>query len=240
MAKTVLITGATGALGAAIALRLGAKGHTIWANCRANHARAERLAQGIESVGGVCRIVPFDVTDSDQVKAALEPLLAEAIPDVLVNGAGITRDGLMMWMREEDWRDVIDVSLGGFFLVTRAVLMGMLERGSGRIINIASTSGQSPLPGQTNYAAAKAGLIAATKALAAEVARRGVSVNAVSPGFIESEMTAGLPRDKILPNIPLGRFGYPDEVAEAVDFLCSDAAGHIVGQVLSVNGGIRV
>jgi 3-oxoacyl-[acyl-carrier protein] reductase len=183
-------------------------------------------------------LLPFDVRDEAAVEAALGPLLAETTPDVLVNNAGFRKDTLMMWMTADEWQSVVDVTLRGFFLVTRAVLLGMLKRKSGRIINITSTAGQSGLAGQVNYSAAKAGLIGATKALAAEVIKKGVLVNAVAPGFIETDMTKDLPRDHVLPRIPAGRIGMPEEVAGVVEFLCSDAASYVVGQVLSVNGGV--
>ncbi len=157
---------------------------------------------------------------------------------VLVNNAGFSRDGLMIWMEEPEWKETLSVHLDGFFFVTRMVLFGMLKRRSGRIINIVSTSGQSGVAGQTNYSAAKAGLIGATKSLALEVAKRDIQVNAVYPGFIETEMTAGLPLDRILPLIPLGRMGKPEEVAEVVGFLASGKASYITGQVISVNGGV--
>jgi 3-oxoacyl-[acyl-carrier protein] reductase len=144
----------------------------------------------------------------------------------------------MMWMPSSDWKGVVDTALLGFFLVTKSVLVGMLKRRSGRIINISSTAGQSGLPGQVNYSAAKAGLIGATKALAVEVRKKGVIVNCVAPGFIETDMTKDLPVDRILSSIPAGRFGTADEVAAAVEFLCSDEAEYIVGQVIAINGGL--
>ncbi len=172
------------------------------------------------------------------MKQVLEPLLEKRTPEVLVNNAGFNRDTLMMWMTREEWSAVTDVALLGFFLVTKAVLFGMMKRRSGRIINIVSTAGQSGLPGMVNYSAAKAGLIGATRSLAREVVKRGILVNAVAPGFIETDMTAGLPREEIMKNIPMGRFGTPEEVAGAVAFLCSKDASYIAGQVISVNGGI--
>ena len=144
----------------------------------------------------------------------------------------------MIWMNQDDWKDVLSVTLDGFFQVTRAVIKGMLTKRRGRIINIVSTSGQSGMAGQVNYSAAKAGLIGATKALAAEVAKRNVLVNAVSPGFIETEMIKNIPKEKVLPMIPMQRFGTPEEVAAAVRFLCSDQASYITGQIIAVNGGV--
>jgi 3-oxoacyl-[acyl-carrier protein] reductase len=158
-------------------------------------------------------------------------------PYVVVNNAGYTKDTILAMMNEQEWKGVLSVALDGFFFVTKLVLVNMLRKRQGRIINIVSTSGQSGMPGQVNYSAAKAGLIGATKALAAEVAKRNILVNAVSPGFIETDMTEGLSKDRVLPMIPLGRFGKPWEIAEAVSFLVSEKAAYITGQVIAVNGG---
>ena len=238
--KLALITGASRGLGAAIALRLAGAGYDIWLNCRSNHEAARQVQARIEALGRACRPLCFDVCDEAAIKQILHPLLDETTPDVLVNNAGFNKDVLLMWMSREEWESVIDVNLLGFYLMTKSVLLGMMKRRAGRIINIASTAGQSGLAGQVNYSAAKAGLIGATKALALEVGKKGVLVNVVAPGFIETEMTASLPRESILPRIPLGRVGRPEEVATVVEFLCSDAAGYIVGQVIAVNGGLYV
>jgi 3-oxoacyl-[acyl-carrier protein] reductase len=235
--RIALITGASKGIGAAIALSLAHDGYDIWLNYRSDHDGAAAVGKMVQETGRTCRLLPFDVADPAAVKQALEPLLENETPYALINNAGFAKDALMVWMGESEWRDVLGVHLDGFFLVTKMVLNGMLKKRSGRIINIVSTSGQSGMPGQVNYSAAKAGMIGATKSLAAEIAKRNVLVNAVSPGFIETEMTAGLPMERILPMIPMGRVGKSEEVAEVVTFLCSDKASYITGQVIAVNGG---
>ncbi len=232
------MTGGGRGIGAAVALALARDGFDIWLNFRRDHEAAGQTAGRIRETGKVCRLVPFDVTDPDEAHERLDPLLDLETPFVLVNNAGLTRDSLMVWMSNEEWKEVLAVNLDGFFHVTKLVLRPMLGRREGRIINITSTSGLMGLPGQVNYSAAKAGLIGATRTLAREVAGRNILVNAVAPGFIETGMTGDLPMDTILPMIPAGRLGKPEEVAEAVRFLCSDAASYITGQVLSVNGGM--
>lgn len=235
-----LITGASKGIGAATALALAGVGYDIWLNYRGDHAAAEQVQAGVLEKGQQCTLLPFDVADKDAVRNALEPLLKKDTPYVLVNNAGYTKDGLMMWMDDEHWNGVLDVHLGGFFYVTKCVLSYMLRKREGRIINMVSTSGETGVAGQVNYSAAKSGLIGATKSLAREVAKRNILVNAVSPGFIETDMTDALPKEKILPMIPVGRMGTVEEVAGVVRFLCSSDAGYITGQVLSVNGGVHM
>ena len=238
--KTALVTGASKGIGAAIARELAADGFCIWLNYRGDHEAAQLVADEILAAGGECLLLPFDVSDAEAVKEVLEPLLKEQVPFVLVNNAGFARDGIMAMMSQSDWENVLAVHLNGFFNVTRLVVARMLRKRQGRIINIVSTSGESGVGGQVNYSAAKAGLIGATRSLAAEVGRRNVLVNAVSPGFITTDRTDELPMDKVLPMIPLGRFGSPEEVSGIVGFLCSDRASYITGQVFAVNGGVHI
>jgi len=239
LSKIALVTGASRGIGRAIALRLGREGFRVWANYSSSRESAEALCAEIEAAGGSALPVGFSVADPDAVNAALEPLLeSEAAPDVIVSNAGITRDGLMAMMSTDEWQSVLDTNLGGFFHVVKACLRPMLRRRSGRIIGIASVSGQAGNPGQVNYSASKAGLIGACKSLAREIASRKVTVNVVAPGFIETDMVKDLPKDDIQKQIPLGRFGQPEEIAAAVSFLAGEEAGYITGQVLAVNGGM--
>ena len=235
-----LVTGASKGIGAAIALELAREGFDIWLNYGRDQEAAAQVAAKIEALGVACKLLPFDVADGAAVKAALEPLLDEAAPFVLVNNAGFARDALLLWMTQEEWRDVLAVHLDGFYNVTKPVVNAMVKKRRGRIINIVSTSGESGIPGQVNYSAAKAGLIGATRSLAAEVAKRNILVNAVSPGFIDTEMLKDLPKERILPMIPLGRLGTVEEVAGLVAFLASDKATYITGQVFAVNGGAHM
>ncbi|MEN6337885.1 MAG: 3-oxoacyl-ACP reductase FabG [Phycisphaerales bacterium] len=233
-----LITGASRGIGAAIAVRLAQDGCDIWLNYRGNHEAAQGVAARIRELGRDCTLVPFDVSDESAAREALDKALGEGCPYILVNNSGVNRDGLLFWMSRQDWKDVLNVSLDGFYHVTSRVVGPMMQKKRGRIVNIVSTSGQVGMPGQVNYSAAKAGLIGATRSLAKEVARSGVLVNAVAPGFIETDMTKDLPKAELLKMIPLQRFGTCEDVAAAVAFLCSDEARYITGQVLNVNGGI--
>ena len=236
-----LVTGGSRGIGRAVAVRLAGEGIPVIVNYTSNQAKAEETVAVIASAGGTAELLRFDVSDTEAVDAALEGWEA-AHPDdyigILVNNAGIRQDSLMIFMQNAQWNSVLDTTLGGFFNVTRRVLKNMLTRRYGRIINISSLSGLKGLPGQSNYSAAKAGLIGATKALAQEVAPRKVTVNCVAPGFISTDMTADLDEKELRKMIPAGRFGKPEEVAALVAFLASEEAAYITGLTVSVNGGL--
>lgn len=229
-------------MGRAIAIRLAADhGLFILINYAANQAAAEETLSMIRSAGGDGQLLPFNVQHKEEVDAALNTW-KEANPDkfiqVLVNNAGITRDGLLMWMPEKDWDDVLDISVKGMFNVTQNVIQQMLRKRAGRIVNVSSLSGLKGVAGQANYSAAKGAMIASTKSLAQEVAKRNITVNAVAPGFIRSDMTLELNQEQIRQMVPMGRIGEPDEVAHVVSFLVSDKASYITGEVININGGI--
>lgn len=240
--KYALVTGGSRGIGRAVALRLANDGFCVVINYLSNKAAAQEVADEITANGGAAELLPFDVASPSAIEAALDEWEG-AHPDgffsVLVNNAGIRRDNVMFMMANEDWHSVLDTNLNGFFYITRRLLKHMMPRKrGGRIINMASLSGIKGLPGQVNYSAAKAALIGATKALAQEVAPRKITVNAVAPGFIDTDMTKELPQDELKKMVPAGRFGKPEEVAALVSFLASDEAAYITGEVISINGGL--
>jgi len=216
-------------------------GYYVLVNYKSRADEAEKTLNQIIENGGSGELLQFDLADKTDIKKILEAWIeanSGKYIEVLVNNAGIKDDMLMMWMKDEQWENVIKTSLDGFFHVTRLVLSDMLVRKYGRIVNVVSLSGLKGLPGQVNYSAAKAGVIGGTKALAQEVGRRGITVNAVAPGFIKTDMTEGLDEKELGSMIPVRRFGTPEEVAYAVGFLASSEASYITGEVLSVNGGL--
>ncbi len=240
MGKTALIIGGSRGIGRTIALRLSQSGFNIWLTYKSNHKAAEEVKSEIEKLGSSCDLIPFDVSDYEATDTALAPRMEYSAPDVLVYNSGITRDNLMVWMTREEWDSVLSTNLDGFYNVTRAVLFPMLRAKTGRIIVISSLSGQIGHAGQVNYSASKAGLIGAAKALAREVGKKNILVNVVAPGFIETEMTENLPREQVLPLIPVNRLGTAEDVASVVNFLCTEQNMYIHGQVIGVNGGLAM
>ena len=239
--KYALVTGASRGIGRAIAIKLASQGYSVIINYASNQDAAQKTMDEIVGNGGKAELLQFDVRSSQSVNEALNTWKSEHDSEyisVIVNNAGIRKDNLMMWMPENDWRDVLSTSLDGFYNVTQPLLKDMLVKKWGRIVNVASLSGIKGMPGQANYSAAKGGMIAATKALAQEVAKKRITVNAVAPGFIKSDMTTDLNEAELKKLVPVGRFGEPEEVAELVSFLVSDAAAYITGEVISINGGI--
>ncbi len=239
--KCALVTGGSRGIGRAVCIKMAKMGYYVLVNYKTNQEEANKTLSSIKENGGNGELMAFDVSIKEQVQQTLGSWIEknpEKFIEVLVNNAGIKDDVLMMWMKDEQWENVLRTNLNSFFYITRLVLNGMLMKRYGRIINIVSLSGLKGLPGQTNYSAAKGGVIAATKALAQEVGRRGVTVNAVAPGFITTDMTEGIPEKEMKSLIPVNRFGSPEEVAYAVGFLASQEASYITGEVLSVNGGM--
>lgn len=239
--KYALVTGSSRGIGRAVALKLAEQGLPVIVNCVSNVDAAKAVVDEIKNAGGVAEVLQFDVSNPEAVEAALESW-GQAHPDdyidVLINNAGIRRDNLMIFMQNDEWHGVLDTTLNGFFYLTRRLLKDMLTHRHGRVINISSLSGLKGLPGQVNYSAAKAALVGATRALSQEVAQRKITVNAVCPGFIESDMTAGLDQAELKKLVPMRRFGKAEEVADLVAFLASDAAAYITGQAISINGGL--
>lgn len=239
--KYALVTGGSRGIGRAVSVALAEQGYTIIINYRSNEKEAEETLRLVREAGSDGEFLPFDVANAEQTAAAIEKWHNEHEGEYIacvVNNAGIRKDNLMLFMGAEDWSSVLNITLNGFFNVTQPLLKNMCIKKFGRVINMVSLSGLKGLPGQTNYSCSKGGLIAATKALAQEVARKGVTVNAVAPGFIRSDMTADLDEKELKKQIPAGRFGETREVADLVAFLASDKAGYINGEVISINGAL--
>ncbi|HLV92124.1 MAG TPA: 3-oxoacyl-ACP reductase FabG [Aequorivita sp.] len=240
--KFALVTGGSRGIGRAICIQLAKDlDYNLIINYNGNKEAAFQTLKEVEELGGKGEVMQFDVSDSESVNKAFDlwhESNKDAIIEVIVNNAGITKDGLFMWMNSEDWNSVINTSLHGFYNVTNALIQKLLVNKYGRVINMVSVSGMKGTPGQVNYSAAKGAVIGATKALAQEVAKRNITVNAVAPGFIKSDMTAELDEKELKKMIPANRFGKPEEVAHVVSFLASEKASYITGEVININGGI--
>ena len=236
-----LVTGGSRGIGRAISIKLAAMGYHVLINYNTNQPEAETTLRLVREQGGDGELLQFDVTRQLEIEHALEQWQATHEGEyisVLVNNAGIRKDALVMWMKNEEWHDVVNTNLHSFFYLTRTLVKDMILKKWGRIINVVSLSGVKGLPGQANYSAAKAGLIGATKALAQEVAKKNVTVNAVAPGYVRTDMTHDLDETQLKSMIPAGRFGKPEEVAAVVGFLASAEASYVTGAVINVNGGL--
>ncbi|MBN9336967.1 MAG: 3-oxoacyl-ACP reductase FabG [Chryseobacterium sp.] len=240
--KCAIITGGSRGIGRAICLKLAEeKNYHILINYTSNQAAAEETLQGVEELGSTGEILKFDVSNAEETQNVLnnwQEKNPDSVVEVIVNNAGITKDGLFMWMKHEDWNNVINTSLNGFFNVTNFFIQRLLRNKYGRIINMVSVSGVKGTAGQTNYSAAKAAVIGATKALAQEIAKRNITVNAVAPGFIKTDMTQDFDENELKAMIPANRFGEAEEVADLVAFLASKKSSYITGEVININGGI--
>ena len=236
-----LVTGGSRGIGRAICIKMAEMGYYVLVNYKSNKAEADKTLALLNETGGAGELLAFDVSDKNQITEILGKWIEthpEKYIEVLVNNAGVTDDSLLLYMQDEQWENVMKTNLDSFFYITRLVVNGMLLKKFGRIINIVSLSGLKGLPGQTNYSAAKAGVIGATKALAQEVGRHGITVNAVAPGLIKTDMTEGIDENEMKKLIPVRRFGLPEEVAQLVGFLASKNAGYITAEVISINGGL--
>jgi 3-oxoacyl-[acyl-carrier protein] reductase len=239
--KYALVTGGSRGIGRAVCIKLAEMGYHVLINYKCNQTEALVTLDKIQTNGGYGELLKFDVSSYDECNEVLGKWLeanTDKFIEVLINNSGIRQDGLLMWMKKEEWHNVIDTNLNGFFNVTRLLVKDMLIKRYGRIINVVSLSGIKGLPGQSNYSAAKGGVIAATKALAQEVGKKNVTVNAVAPGFIKTDMTVDISEADHKPLIPLNRFGTAEEVAEVICFLASEKSSYITGEVISVNGGL--
>jgi len=241
MKKYALVTGGSRGIGRAISIQLAAQGYYVLINYKCNEIEAQKTLESIVANGGEGQLLSFDVANAQETEKVLTNWMddnKDAYIEVLINNAGIRKDNLMFWMTDDEWTDVVDTSLNGTFFATRLLVKYMLSKKFGRIINIVSISGVNGMAGQTNYSAAKAGIIGMTKALALETAKKKVTVNAIAPGFIETDMTKDLNQDELKKLVPAGRFGKAEEVAELVGFLASEKASYITGQVISISGGL--
>lgn len=239
--RYALVSGGSRGIGRAVCIKLVSLNLKILINYKSNEQEALETLAMIRQAGGDGELMQFDVSDASQVESAIniwDDQHKDEYIEVLVNNAGIRKDVLLMWMEDDQWHDVINTNLNGFFYLTRALLKNMLVKKYGRIINMVSLSGLKGLPGQVNYSAAKAAVIGATKALAQEIGKKHVTVNAVAPGFIKSDMTRDLNENELKSMIPLNRFGLPEEVAELVCFLASEKSSYITGEIISINGGL--
>ena len=240
--KCALVTGGSRGIGSAICKKLATDTtYHILINYQSNKEAAEQTLQEVKALGASAEIIKFNVADAEEVKSVLtqwQEANPEAIMEAIVNNAGITKDGLFMWMTSEDWSNVINTSLNGFFNVTNFFIQKMLRNKYGRIVNMVSVSGVKGTAGQTNYSAAKGAVVAATKALAQEVAKRNITVNAVAPGFIRTDMTSQLDEKELIKMVPINRFGEAEEVADLVSFLVSKKSSYITGEIININGGI--
>lgn len=239
--KVALITGGSRGIGRAVCLKMAEMGYHVLINYLSGEASAQETLNMVHQKGGTGELMPFDISSQESIEKSVSQWV-ENNPDkyieVLVNNAGIRRDALMMWMKNEEWNDVMNTNINGMFFITRRLIKDMLINKYGRIVNVVSLSGIKGLPGQVNYSAAKAGVIGLTKALAQEVGKKNVTVNAVAPGYIQTDMTKDLDENMLKQMIPAGRFGTAEEVAEVVGFLASDKASYVTGEVISVNGGL--